>query len=491
MADFTYKSIAKANSIFGGVQIINILISIVRSKFVAVILGPSGIGLMGLFQSTLDLIKSATNMGLSTAAVRDISIAYNTNDINKIKITKTIISRLIWLTGLLGTLVTYIGAPYLSEITFSSTNYTIHFRILSIILLINQLTVQHNVILQGMRQLKKLASANIIGSFLGLIINVPLFYFLGEEGIIPALILLALSSYLVAWYNSNKLHIESLNISWKETFITGKSMLKMGFMLGLTGLMDMIIIYIVKVAIQDWGSIAEVGLYTAGFAIVQQYVNLIFGAIGTDYYPRLCAASNDKAVSCEIINKQFEIMILVLTPLILLFISFSPIILYVLYSSKFLSVSMMINWIALGMLLRAYSWCPGFLYLAKGDSKLYFIIYIITFFVNIILYLGAYKLGGLTGLGIAFPVLNFIIIAFGLYIIYKKYDFVYNKTSNLFMLMSLMAGGLLIVSSYLISSPYTYLVNISILIISSIYSYKQLDKRLEIKSFIAKKVQRH
>ena len=152
---------------------------------------------------------------------------------------------------------------------------------------------------------------------------------------------------------------------------------------------------------------------------------------------------------------------------------------------------MMINWIALGMLLRAYSWCPGFLYLAKGDSKLYFIIYIITFFVNIILYLGAYKLGGLTGLGIAFPVLNFIIIAFGLYIIYKKYDFVYNKTSNLFMLMSLMAGGLLIVSSYLISSPYTYLVNISILIISSIYSYKQLDKRLEIKSFIAKKVQRH
>lgn len=491
MRDFTYKSIAKANSIFGGVQLINILIGIVRSKFVAIILGPSGIGLMGLFQSTLDLIKSATNMGLNTSAIRDISIAYNTNDINKIKSTKTIVSRLFWITGLLGTLITYISAPYLSEITFSNTNYTIHFRILSIVLLINQLTAQHNVILQGMRQLKKLASANIIGSLLGLIINVPLFYFLGENGIIPALILLAFFSFLVAWYNSNKLHIDSQIISWKETFIKGSSMLKMGFMLSLTGFMDMITIYIVKVAIQDWGSLAEVGLYTAGFAIVQQYVNLIFGAIGTDYFPRLCAASNNKTEYCEIANKQFEIMILVLTPLVLIFISFSPIILYVLYSSKFLSVSMMINWIALGMLLRAYSWCPGYLYLAKGDTKLYFIIYIITFSINIILYLSGYKLGGLTGLGIAFPILNFIVIVMGLYIIYKKYDFVYSRTSNIFMLFSLMAGGLLIISSYLISTPHTYFINIPIIAISSIYSYKQLDKRLELKSLIAKKMSKH
>ena len=82
MGNFTYKSIAKANSIFGGVQLINILISVVRSKFVAIFLGPSGMGMMGLFQSTLDLIKSATNMGLNTSAVRDVSIAYNTNDIN-------------------------------------------------------------------------------------------------------------------------------------------------------------------------------------------------------------------------------------------------------------------------------------------------------------------------------------------------------------------------------------------------------------------------
>lgn len=491
MRDLTYRSIAKANSIFGGVQIINILIAIVRSKCVAIILGPSGIGLMGLFQSTLDIIRSATNMGLSTSAVRDISIAYNTNDINKIITIKTVVSRLIWLTGFLGTLVTYIGAPYLSEITFSNTNYTIHFRILSIILLINQLTVQHNVILQGMRQLKKLASANILGSLLGLIINVPLFYFFCKDGIIPAFILLALSSFLVAWYNSNKLHIGSLNISWKETFITGASMVKMGFMLGLTGLMDMLIIYIVKIAIQNWGSIAEVGLYTAGFAIVQQYVNLIFGAIGTDYYPRLCAVSNDKTAYCDIINKQFEIMILVLTPLVLSFISFSPIILYILYSSKFLNISMMINWIALGMLLRAYSWCPGYLYLAKSDSKLYFIIYIITFFINILLYLSGYKLGGLTGLGIAFSVLNFIVIVFGLYIMYKRYDFVYSRKCNIFMILSLVAGGLLIVIAYFISTPYTYFINIPILAITFIYSYKELDKRLDLKLFIAKKVQKH
>ena len=65
----SYRQIMKATSIFGGVQVINIIISIVRSKFVAVLLGPGGMGIYGLFISTTGLIEKITNLGLSTSAV--------------------------------------------------------------------------------------------------------------------------------------------------------------------------------------------------------------------------------------------------------------------------------------------------------------------------------------------------------------------------------------------------------------------------------------
>ena len=54
----SYRSIFKATSLFGGVQVYQILISVIKSKFVAVLLGPEGMGIQGLYQSAIQLIQS-------------------------------------------------------------------------------------------------------------------------------------------------------------------------------------------------------------------------------------------------------------------------------------------------------------------------------------------------------------------------------------------------------------------------------------------------
>ena len=45
----SYSHILKYTSLFGGVQMLNILIGLVRNKLVAVLLGPAGMGLVALF----------------------------------------------------------------------------------------------------------------------------------------------------------------------------------------------------------------------------------------------------------------------------------------------------------------------------------------------------------------------------------------------------------------------------------------------------------
>lgn len=52
----SYRNIFKATTLFGGVQVYQILISIIRSKFVAVLLGTAGMGIQGMFLSSISLV---------------------------------------------------------------------------------------------------------------------------------------------------------------------------------------------------------------------------------------------------------------------------------------------------------------------------------------------------------------------------------------------------------------------------------------------------
>ncbi|MGE5348154.1 MAG: oligosaccharide flippase family protein [Actinomycetota bacterium] len=124
----SYRQIMKATSIFGGVQVINIIISIVRSKFVAVLLGPGGMGIYGLFTSTTGLIEKITNLGLSTSAVRNVAAANASGDRSRIGTVVSVLRRLVWITGIAGALFTFFAAPWLSDLTFSNREYTIGFR---------------------------------------------------------------------------------------------------------------------------------------------------------------------------------------------------------------------------------------------------------------------------------------------------------------------------------------------------------------------------
>ncbi len=251
----SYRQIMKATSLFGGVQVFNILISIIRSKVVAVLLGPAGMGIMGLLNSTIGLIGSCTNFGLSTSAVKYVATANNAGDNQQITIVVTVFRRLVWITGMLGTLVSLFLSPWLSQLTFGNKNYTIAFIWISITLLFNQLSSGQLVILQGMRKLKNLAKANLLGSFLGLFITLPLYYILGVKGIVPGIIGTALITLILSWIFSRKIKIKPTKIPLKETFTEGKYMLRMGFLISMSGLLLVGGSYIVRIFISRTGGV--------------------------------------------------------------------------------------------------------------------------------------------------------------------------------------------------------------------------------------------
>ena len=257
----SYRNIFKATSLFGGVQVYQILIQIIKSKFVAVLLGPAGVGIMGLFQSGLQLVQQISSMGLANSAVRDVSEANGSNDIQRIAKTVTVVRKLVWITGLLGLIIVACCSPLLSKFSFGNYDYTIPFIILSVTLLLDQLSAGQRVVLQGMRRLKDLAKCTAFGATFGLITSVPLYYWLGIDGIVPTLILNSACSLTLSWLYSRRIKVEKVQISPKQTLEQGKQMLVMGISMSLSGIFSSVVAYAIRGYIQGSGGVVQVGLF--------------------------------------------------------------------------------------------------------------------------------------------------------------------------------------------------------------------------------------
>ncbi|NMH88332.1 O-antigen translocase [Flavivirga algicola] len=482
----SYRDIIKATSLFGGVQVFNIIIAIVRSKIIAVLLGPAGMGIAGLLGSSLGLISSLTNFGLGTSAVRDIAAAYETGDQNRISKVISIFRRLVWLTGLLGAFVTLIFSKALSNLTFGNTEYTVAFIWLSCTLLFNQLASGQGVLLQGTRKLKYLAKANMVGSFVGLFVTVPLYYYYGIDGIVPAMIMASIFSLIITWYFSRKVTIEKVKVTRKETIYESKGMLKMGFMLSLSGLIGVAASYIVRIYISNIGGVDDVGLYNAGFTIIGTYVGLIFSAMATDYYPRLSGVAKDNRKAALLINQQAEVGILILAPILTIFLIFINWVIIILYSTKFIEVSGMIHWAALGMYFKAASWSIGFILLAKSASTVFFWSELIANVYIIIFNLIGYKYLGLNGLGISF-LISYIFSLIQIYFIANyKYNFTFNLVFYKIFSFQLILGIISFLIIKFIPTPWAYIMGLPFIFVSCWYSFKELDNRLNLKEIISK-----
>ncbi len=475
----SYRQIMKATSLFGGVQFINILIQIIRSKIIAVLLGPTGIGILGLLNSTITMVKCGTDFGLGVSAVKDIALANESENNLKVSETVTIVRRLVWLTGTLGTLVVFFFSSWLSQVTFGNDDFTIAFIWISITLLFQQLTTGQFVILQGLRKLNLLAKANVLGSALALIFTVPLYYLYGLDGIVPGIIGTSLISLIVAWYYSKKIFVNFFSISYRQTFLGGKKILKMGFMISLSSLLVIGSSYLLRIFINKIGGIEQVGLYDAGFMIINTYVGLIFTAMSTDYFPRLSAVSESNNQCRQTINYQAEIAILILAPILIIFLIFIKEIIVILYSNQFVSIDKMIYWAAIGMFFKTATWAIGYILLAKSNSKVFFISELVTNIYTLAFNILGYYYYGLEGLGISF-LISYVLSLIQVFLIAKiKYDFSFNNPFLKIFIIQFTMAILSFLLIYFVENSYLYFFGIILICLSSLFSYKELDYRID------------
>ena len=318
------------------------------------------------------MLQQFSSLGVNYSAVKDISLAKENGDQERLSLVIHVLRRLLHVTSLIGSLLSILFAQQLSLFAFGTIDYKWSFIGLSVMIYFTTLSNGELAILQGSRMLKQLAYSSIIGASLGLIVSVPLYYYYGYDGIVPAMIVLSLITFLFNRSYANKIQFDNSKVEWNTVKTIGRAMVALGVIMLVSSLFATISNYSLNAFISNFGSLKDVGLYQAANSITNQYVGVVFAAMGADFFPRLSGVSNDNIKVRTLVNQQSEIVMLIVTPLAILMIMTAPLMIRLLLSEEFTPLISVIRFMGVGLFFKAMAYPMGYISFAKGDKKFFF-----------------------------------------------------------------------------------------------------------------------
>lgn len=387
----------KVVGVFSGAEAFGILCSVVKMKLVALWLSATGVGLFGIFNTTIDTISIITGLGLRQSGVREIA-----KHSNEPGVLRKVVARLRgWclLSGILGALIISFLAPGLSYWFFGNMDNWWQFMLLSGALLMNSLIGGEQAILQGTELFKRLAKASVYGSALGLAISIPMFRWFGDISVTFSILAYSFSILLFLYVNRNKSMRYELPV--KAEMKEGAGFVKLGGYIALASFATNLAQMIFMSWLNKEASTAEVGYFQAGNTLVFRYTSIIFSAVGLEFYPRMAANSHSLRRMSLFVSHEISLLLKVFTPMLILFLLFRRLIVQILYTPEFEVILPFISVAIFTVILRAISTCMAFSIVAKGEGKTYLFTEGLDAVIGVCLNIWFYSHYGLNGIGTA------------------------------------------------------------------------------------------
>ncbi|NDE03017.1 MAG: hypothetical protein EBZ91_15070, partial [Gammaproteobacteria bacterium] len=185
----------------GGAQAVTLAMAFLRSKLIAVLIGPAGIGLMGVFNAFNANLSTVAGWGLGTSAVRTVAGAPESERARKVAAVRKFGRRLAWIgSGAMLLLVLPIG-----QLTFESQRYALELLIAGLAVPCLVVTGMWSALLQAGGHVGSMAKTQMASSVIGLLLGLPFIYQFGSVGIALSIFLAALVTAAVTWRAAKRL----------------------------------------------------------------------------------------------------------------------------------------------------------------------------------------------------------------------------------------------------------------------------------------------
>ena len=424
--DSGYNGILKYIGIFGGVQGIVSVITLLKVAIVSHLLGPIGVGITEVYNRAIDLGKKVTDLGISYSAVQAIS-EQRSEEANSMRYAiKVVRTWSLWL-ALFGTLLFFLAAPLLSHWSFDGDPaYTPMFRLLSLTVGCSVLMGGELAALKGARILGRVAWYQLLSAVVMLAVSVPCYYVLGLKGIVPSLLLTAMGLLAVACWHSFKVFPYQVAFFSRKVITDGLYIIRQGINYTLAGFLNSGAFYLISVYIFNRGSEGEAGCYSYGSLLISYLSMLVFAALDNEFFPRLSAANKNRQRSNHIVNSQVEILMVLITPLIVGFAVCLPLLMKLL-DAKFMPLVMMTQLGVVGLFFKTMMHPPACLSLSKGESLTFLLQEVLSYVFMAVAMIGGFKYYGLVGLGVGMLLTNLFDWLTVWLIAKLRYQFAYSR----------------------------------------------------------------
>ncbi|ESR23050.1 O-antigen translocase [Lutibaculum baratangense] len=371
----TFRQILHSTAWIGGSSMLVLALSLFRMKALAVLVGPSGVGLFGLYNALVDMCVAIAGMGVQSSGVREVAHATGNDEPGRMA---AIVTALRWgsvALGVLGGLVLLVAAAPLAFVTFGDAERAAAVAVLGAAVLVRIMLGAELALIQGLRQIRILAHVNVLGAAIGSLAAVVLVWIFGMEGLAPALVAMALSAFLVSMHYRQRVApapTPAPSPLSPEARRAAAALLRLGAVFMISGALTMGAAYVIRIIVLHASGVQAAGLYQAAWAVASLYTTFVLQAMSADFYPRLTTVAGDNAACNRLVNEQAEISILLATPGVLATIALAPLVITIFYSTEFVGAVTLLRWLCLGMILRVVAWPMGFIVLAKGAQRAFF-----------------------------------------------------------------------------------------------------------------------
>ena len=399
----SYRQILRSTFIIGGASVINIVVGLLRIKVAAVLLGPAGVGLIGLLTSLTATAAAVAGLGFGNVGTRQIAEAVGQNDA---AVLAAVRRALFW-----GTLIlAFIGAAI-----FWSLRNVLAAHVLGDVALAGDvgwlalavaLTVaaaSQSALLNGMRKIGDMARVSVLSALLSTVVGAGALMLWGRDGLMAFVIAAPFASFLLGHvYVARLPKVKAPRTPMPVLAGQWSNLAKLGAAFMVAGLAGTLGQLLVRTLVQNHLGVEAVGYFQAASTISLTYIGFVLAAMGTDYYPRLTTAIHDHTAVNRMVNEQTEVALLLGGPALLAMMGLAPWVIELLYSASFQPATDVLRWQVLGDVLKVASWPLGFIILAAGDGRTFMLTESLVVGVFLLLTWLGLPLVGVTATGMAF-----------------------------------------------------------------------------------------
>lgn len=410
MAKSSYRSLLQSSYLIGGAQVIFILTGLIKMKVAAVLLGPGGVGLVGLYTNLMQASSTVASLGLGHASTRQIASALGQNRLAAIDISRKAIYVASGLLAVVGGGLFWLSRQHIAQLVIGSEQYSEQVGWLSVGVALSVATTGPNAILTGTRRVRDLARISVGTGLLATIISVIALWVWGEQAIllmvvaIPALAFVFGHIYAARVKSSGdqaKIGLNQIADEWSV-------LRRVGLPFMAAGLATLLGPLIVRTLVQRELGLDASGQFQAAWSIGLTYMGLVLGVMTSDFHPRLAGVIMDKRAATQLVNEQIDVAVSLCAPILLLILGLAPWVMLLLYSTEFMPAVDVLRWQLLGDVLKVISFPLGFVLLASGASGRFLLAEALGMSVFVVSVWQTLPLWGVQATGVAFLLMYFV-----------------------------------------------------------------------------------